>query len=154
MDNFKDLFKGSRKGEILLTILFIIYILMGYKIPESLASIIDTIYGKIIVVTIAILLFSYTNPVLGVIGLYVAFDLIKRSSESTGTYSLQKYLPTEEKKSSELTLYNQFPYTLEQEVVSKMAPINKSDEYTGPPPFAPVLDNLHEAAPIGYNGVI
>ena len=47
-----------------------------------------------------------------------------------------------------------YPYTLEQEVVSKMAPINTSDEYTGPPPFAPILDNLHEAAPIGYTGVI
>jgi hypothetical protein len=154
MDIFKDLFKRERKGEILLTILFIIYILMGYKIPESLASVIDTTYGKIIVITIAILLFSYTNPVLGVIGLYVAFDLIKRSSESTGTYALQKYVPTETKKSCELTLYNQFPYTLEQEIVKKMAPINKTDDTSTPPSFSPILDNLHEAAPIGYSGVI
>jgi hypothetical protein len=154
MDNFKDLFKGGRKGEILLTILFIIYILMGYKIPESLASIIDTVYGKIIVITIAILLFSYTNPVLGVIGFYVAFDLIKRSSESTGTYALQKYVPTETKKECELTLYNQFPYTLEQEVVKRMAPINMSDDSNTAPSFSPILDNLHEAAPIGYNGVV
>jgi hypothetical protein len=154
MDNFKDLFKGGRKGEILLTILFIIYILMGYKIPESLASIIDTVYGKIIVITIAILLFSYTNPVLGVVGFYVAFDLIKRSSESTGTYALQKYVPTETKKECELTLYNQFPYTLEQEVVKRMAPINMSDDSNTAPSFSPILDNLHEAAPIGYNGVV
>ena len=99
-------------------------------------------------------LFSYTNPVLGVLGFYVAFDLIKRSSESTGTYALQKYVPTEEKKSCNLTLYNQFPYTLEQEVVSKMAPINDYDENATVPPFSPILDDLHEAAPIGYTGVI
>ncbi len=154
MDNFKDLFKRERKGEILLAILFIIYILMGYKIPQSLASVIDTVYGKIIVITIAILLFSYTNPVLGVIGFYVAFDIIKRSSESTGNYALQKYVPTETKKACELTLYNQFPYTLEQEVVKKMAPINMSDDSRSPPSFTPILDNLHEAAPIGYNGVV
>lgn len=154
MDNFKDLFKRERKGEILLTILFIIYILMGYKIPESLASVIDTAFGKIIVITIAILLFSYTNPVLGVIGFYVAFDLIKRSSESTGTYALQKYVPTETKKACELTLYNQFPYTLEQEIVKKMAPINKTDDSSAPPSFSPILDNLHEAAPINYTGVV
>uniref|UniRef100_A0A6C0KY38 Uncharacterized protein n=1 Tax=viral metagenome TaxID=1070528 RepID=A0A6C0KY38_9ZZZZ len=154
MDNFKDLFKRERKGEILLTILFIIYILMGYKIPESLASVIDTAFGKIIVITIAILLFSYTNPVLGVIGFYVAFDLIKRSSESTGTYALQRYVPTETKKACELTLYNQFPYTLEQEIVKKMAPINKTDDSNTPPSFSPILDNLHEAAPINYTGVV
>lgn len=154
MDNFKDLFKRERKGEILLTILFIIYILMGYKIPESIASVIDTAYGKIIVITIAILLFSYTNPVLGVIGFYVAFDLIKRSSESTGTYALQKYVPTETKKSCELTLYNQFPYTLEQEVVKKMAPINMSYDSNTTSSFDPILYNLHEAAPIGYTGVV
>ena len=154
MDNFKDLFKRERKGEILLAILFIIYILMGYKIPQSLASVIDTVYGKIIVITIAILLFSYTNPVLGVIGFYVAFDIIKRSSESTGNYALQKYVPTETKKECELTLYNQFPYTLEQEVVKRMAPINMSDDSNTAPSFSPILDNLHEAAPIGYNGVV
>jgi hypothetical protein len=153
MDNFKDLFKKERKGEILLTILFIIYILMGYKIPSSVASVIDTNYGKIVIITFAIALFAYTNPILGVIGFYVAFDLIKRSSESTGTYALQKYVPTEEKKASELSLYNQFPYTLEQEVVKKMAPINMGDDaktYT----FSPILDNLHEAAPVNYVGVI
>lgn len=154
MDNFKDLLKRQKTGEVLLTLLFIIYILMGYKTPDAVASLIDTIYGKIVVVVIAILLFSYTNPVLGVLGFYVAFDLIKRSSESTGTYALQKYTPTEEKKSCNLTLYNQFPYTLEQEVVSKMAPINDYDENSSPPPFSPILDDLHEAAPIGYTGVI
>ena len=60
MDNLEGLFKKQKKGEVLLTILFVIYILMGYKIPEYIASLIDTVYGKIIVVTIAILLFSYT----------------------------------------------------------------------------------------------
>ena len=154
MDNFKDLLKTQKTGEVLLTLLFIIYILMGYKTPDAVASIIDTVYGKIAVIVIALLLFSYTNPVLGVLGFYVAFDLIKRSSESTGTYAMQKYVPTEEQKSCNLTLYNQFPYTLEQEVISKMAPINDYDENVTVSPFSPILDDLHEAAPIGYTGVI
>ena len=155
MDNFKDLFQKQKSGEVLLTILFIIYILMGYKVPETVASAVDSVVGKAVVVIAAIALFSYTNPVLGILGFYIAFDLIKRSSESTGTYALQKYVPTETKKECELTLYNQFPYTLEQEIVKKMAPLNSTDvpsdeQFT----FAPVLDNLHEAAPIGYTGVI
>ena len=117
MDNFKDLFQKQKSGEVLLTILFIVYILMGYKVPEPVASAVDSVVGKAVVVILAIALFSYTNPVLGVLGFYIAFDLIKRSSESTGTYALQKYVPTETKKECELNLYNQFPYTLEQEIV-------------------------------------
>jgi hypothetical protein len=155
MDNFKDLFQKQKSGEVLLTILFIVYILMGYKVPEAVASLVDSVVGKAVVVIAAIALFTYSNPVLGILGFYIAFDLIKRSSESTGTYALQKYVPTEEKKECELTLYNQFPYTLEQEIVKKMAPLNStdvpSDEHFS---FGPVLDNLHEAAPIGYTGVI
>ena len=154
MDSFKDLFKKQNKGEILLTIILIIYILMGYKTPESIAKMIDTVYGKIVVIVIAIILFSYTNPILGVIGFYVAFDLIKKSSETTGTYALDKYVPTEEKKESQLNAMNQFPYTLEQEVVKKMAPINNTIDATGASPYSPVLDNLYDAAPINYTGVV
>ena len=154
MDSFKDLFKNEKKGEILLTILFIIYILMGYKTPEPLASMIDTIFGKIIVISIAVTLFIYTNSILGVIGLYVAFDLIRKSSETTGTFALDKYAPSEEKKISSLNAMNQFPYTLEQEVVKKMAPINKTVDGTGMSPFSPVLDDTYDAAPIHYTGVV
>jgi len=52
-------------------------------------------------------------------------------------------MPTEEKKASNLTAFNQFPYTLEQEMVSKMAPI----EHTvyEPSSFVPLLDNTHDA---------
>ena len=154
MDNFKDLFKKEKRGEILLTILFIIYILMGYKTPTFIASMIDTIYGKIIVVSLAVLLFVYTNPILGVIGFYVAFDLIRRSSVTTGTLALDKYTPTEEKKVSSLNAMNQFPYTLEQEVVKNMAPINKTVDATGISPFSPILDDTYDAAPIDYTGVV
>jgi hypothetical protein len=47
---------------------------------------------------------------------------------------------------------NQFPYTLEQEVVKKMAPAKESYDYT-PSSFSPVLDDTYDAAPIDYTGV-
>jgi hypothetical protein len=52
-------------------------------------------------------------------------------------------------------MYNQFPYTLEQEVVKKMAPLNKADTSgSNTYSFNPVLDDLHDAAPVNYTGVI
>ena len=128
---------------------------MGYETPQPLANVIDTIYGKVIIVLISIILFIYANPVLGVLGFFVAFDLIRKSTISTGSYALDKYMPTEKKKASNLSAYNQFPYTLEQEVVKKMAPAKADLEIlsTGPS-YTPILDNLYDAAPLNYTGVI
>ena len=149
----EDLFKKENMGQIILIILFIIYLIMGYNTPEPIASIIDTTYGKIFVILIALVLFAFTNPVLGIIGFLVAYELIRKSSISTGSYGLDKYLPTETKKFTELTALNQFPYTLEQEVVKKMAPIRQQND-TIQTTFVPVLDNLYDAAPIDYMGVV
>ena len=154
MDSFSDLFKKENMGQVILCILFIIYLIMGYKMPDSIANVIDTNYGKVIVVVMALILFAYANPVLGVLGFFVAFDLISKSSVATGTYALERYVPTEAKKESQLNAMNQFPYTLEQEVVKKMAPIKQSEDTQGPADFSPVLDNLYDAAPIGYTGVV
>jgi hypothetical protein len=91
----------------------------------------------------------HTNPILAVLGLFVAFDLIRRSSfSSSGLGALQQYAPSEVKKSSQFTAFNQFPYTLEQEVVAKMAPISKSGYSINQASYKPLLDNTHEASPI------
>ena len=153
MDSFSDLFKKENMGQVVLCILFIVYLIMGYKTPDSIAGFIDTIYGKITVVVVALVLFSYANPILGVLGFIVAFDLIRKSSMTTGTFALDNYVPTEEKKESNLNAMNQFPYTLEQEVVKKMAPAKESIDYS-PSSFSPVLDDTYDAAPIDYNGVV
>lgn len=154
MDSFSDLFKKENMGQVVLCLLFIIYLIMGYKMPDSVAGVVDTIYGKIIVVIVALVLFSFANPILGVLGFFVAFELIRRSSMTTGTYALDHYVPTEVKKESELNAMNQFPYTLEQEVVKKMAPIKENCEPGSTGDFSPVLDDTYDAAPIDYNGVV
>ena len=111
-------------------------------------------YGKLIVAFIALALLACSNPILGVLGLFVAFLLVQRSTITTGSAALAAYYPTEEKKFSNLTAMNQFPYTLEQEVVSKMAPINDTSDPNATSNFMPVLGNIYDAAPIGYTGVV
>ncbi len=146
MDAFKDLLKKEKMGQVLLSILFIIYLIMGYKTPEVVANLIDNTLGKIVVVILALLLFSCCNPILGILGLVVAYELIRRSEVRTGNYALRNYMPTEEKKASCLNAFNQFPYTLEQEMVSKMAPIQHT--VSADAPYVPILDNNYDATPI------
>jgi hypothetical protein len=146
MESFSSLFKKQHIGELVLAILFIIYLIMGYKTPEPVANLVDTLVGKIVIFIIVIYLFSNANPILAVLSLFVAFDLIRRSSAATGIDALKKYAPTEEKKMSQFSAFNQFPYTLEQEVVAKMAPIMKSGSSLSQASYKPLLDNLHDAS--------
>lgn len=149
MDKFSSLVKKEHTGELVLVILFIIYLIMGYKTPEPFANLIDSVGGKIVIFIVVIYLFLYTNSILAVLALFVAFELIRRSSSSeTHSETIKKYTPSEEKKTSQFTAFNQFPYTLEQEVVNKMAPILKSGSSLHPPTYKPLLDNLHDASPL------
>jgi hypothetical protein len=145
MDN---LFKKNNVGELILTIIFIIYLIMGYKMPESIANFIDTLAGKIVIFIIVIYMFLYKNPLLAVLSLFVAFDILRRSSQATGIDALQKFAPSEEKKTSQFNAFNQFPYTLEQEIVKKMTPMVNCGSCVSKPTYKPLLDNTYDATPI------
>jgi len=148
MESFSSLLKKEHMGELVLVVLFIIYLIMGSKTPEPVAGMVDTLVGKIVIFIIIIYLFMHANPILAILALFVGFDLIRRSSMATGIDALQRFAPSEEKKSSQFTAFNQFPYTLEQEVVAKMAPIVRSGSSLTPASYKPLLDNLHDATPL------
>ena len=148
MEGFSELFKKENMSQLSLAILFIIYLIMGYKTPEPLANVVDTLVGKIVIFIMVIVIFMNANPILAVLSLFVAFDLMRRSSSVTGIDALKNYLPTEAKKSSQFTAFNQYPYTLEQEVVKKMAPIVQSGSSLTKASYMPMLENLHDASAI------
>jgi len=147
MDSLKDLFTKKNMPELVLASLFVLYLVMGYKIPEQAATIVDSTIGKIVVVLVALMLFAYSKPILGILALLVAYQLIKSSSVQTGMAGLEEYYPTESKKWTPFTPTNQFAYTLEQEVVKKMANQKFNTEYVKAP-FRPILDDTHDAAPL------
>jgi hypothetical protein len=148
MESFSSLLKKEHMGELVLVVLFIIYLIMGSKTPEPVAGLVDTLVGKIVIFVTIIYLFMHANPILAVLALFVGFDLIRRSSMATGIDALQRFAPSEEKKASQFTAFNQFPYTLEQEVVSKMAPVMQSGSSLSQASYKPLLDNLYDASPL------
>jgi len=148
MESFSSLLKSVSQGELVLAIVFIIYLILGLKTPEPIANLIDTLVGKVVLVLIVIYMFMHVHPVLAVLSLFVAFDLLRRSSLATGLDALQKYAPSEEKKMSQFTAYNQFPYTLEQEMVAKMAPAKSSGFSLSQASYKPLMENLYDASPV------
>ena len=145
MEYLNELLEKKNMPQLLLVILFIIYLVIGFKTPESVAMMIDSGVGKIVVALVALLLFAYSNPILGVLGVFVAFHLIRNASIKTGMAGLEEYAPTEKKKWSPFNKNNQFPYTLEEEVVKKMAPQKFNTDYTKAT-YQPLLEDTYDAA--------
>jgi hypothetical protein len=139
----EDLFKKQHTGELVLVVLFIIYLIMGYKTPQPVANFISSIPGMVIVVILAIMLLCSCHPILGVIGVVVAFELIRRSNRDSN----DEYIPSEQNKMQELTAYNQFPYTLEQEVVKEMT-VQRFSGVPSQATYKPYLEDNYDAAPI------
>ena len=140
MNYLKLLLKEVKSHELVVGAILIIYILAGVSTPGFLADLVDTTIGSIVVIILACSLFVNVHPVLGVIGLIAAYELLKRSSSATGNGALIKYLPTEHKKGQVLSAMNQFPVTLEEEVVRKMAPLSRNLNLSAPS-YKPVLND-------------
>jgi hypothetical protein len=135
----------QQKSELVLGILFIIYLVLGMPTPDLLANLVETIPGKLMLAGFVGLLFWKNHPILAILGLIVAIVLVYRSSAVSGLDALQRYAPSEVKKSSQFTALNQFPYTLEQEMVTKMAPAIGAGSSLTRAAFKPSLDDLHGA---------
>ena len=144
MEPYQHLFKKSNYHHLALLVVLVLYCVLNIQTPSMLANLIDNIYGNIIVIVAAFYLFTHCHPIVGVIGLFAAYELIRRSSHSTGTLAIERYLPSEIKKSGHFSAFNQFPVTLEEEVVKQMAPLVES---AGPSNlnYKPASDDTHNA---------
>ena len=134
----------------LLCVLFIVYLVSGYKVPLSLARLINTTAGIVVVLLIAILLYTQASqPFLGILGFFIAYDLIRKSSLAMGgTFALQEYRPNEAKKLQLMTNANKIPYTLEQEPVDRMAPLHEEAPFIQEDTVLPITGDLHHAESI------
>ncbi len=144
MKNFNKLIKGIKQHEQILIVVLVIYVLLEIKTPKPLAGVVDNIYGQMVVVAIALTFFVQNKPVVGVLGLLVGYLLIKRSSVVNGTHAIRTSLPSEKVKAKDFAKYNKFPVTLEEEVVSKMAPLVGSSQDVNVN-FKPVMSETHDA---------
>jgi hypothetical protein len=148
MDSFSSLFKKDKIGQLLLSIIFIVYLIMGYNTPTPISHLISSLTGKLVIIFFVVYMFVYTNPILAVLSLFVAFDLIRRSEKSSNSHNVMKFKPSEYKKSGQFSAYNQFPYTLEEEMVKKMTPMVHPGTSIHKASYKPLLENLHNASSV------
>ena len=135
----------KNKHHVLLSILFVVFIVSDIQIPEGVAVVLDSIVGKAFVCIVALSLLS-VSPIVGVLALITAYELIRRSSNKSGNNSIYKYAPSTHKRDKELLLLQEQPYTVEEEVIAYMLPRTSGDTIDKKSEFKPVQNNLHSAA--------
>ena len=132
--------------EIFLFVLFLVYLVFPVPTPNMLSPWIDSSIGMVIIFMVTVYLFFYTNPILGILSVFVAYELLRRSSLIMGRTSIVMNTPSQERKDVQLQEINPPPIffpTLEEEVVSKMAPLGVSDTSVYQvSSFKPVSDKL------------
>jgi hypothetical protein len=137
--------------EVILFILFVFYLVFQVETPSFLEEFIDSPVGMIIVLCFTLYMFLYTHPILGILSIFVAYEVIRRSSLIAGKILLTPpYIPTQPKIDAELKSMNPpKERTLEEDVVEQMAPVGKS-EPSGyvMTSFKPVAEHVHGATNI------
>ena len=146
--------------EIVLLLAFVVYIIFPIPTPEAIRPMVDSPLGLVGVFIITVSLFVYTSPLLGIVYIFVAYELLRRSSAPAHVAAVQqpernarmteympshvpKPIPTQAEKDAQLQSMNPpVPTTLEEEIVQIRAPIGRSDpvKYTESS-FKPVADN-------------
>jgi len=131
------------KHSLILSLLLSCFVICDIEVPLVLAELIDNPIGKIGVAVLALSLLS-KNTLVGVVGIVAAYVLIQRSEGKTGSYGERNFLPSENKKLSHFNSMNQFPHTLEEDIIHTMLPMNRNIDLSSPE-FKPVLEYNHDA---------
>jgi hypothetical protein len=139
-----DSFKSLSPLEIALLVVFVLFIIFPIKLPMMVATMIESPLGFLSLFVITIYLFSYVNPVLGIIYIFVAYEFLRRSSEVTGNMAMIQHSPSQANKDRELEIMNPpRDVTLEEEVIRVMAPAQsqfiKSESGSN---FKPIMESV------------
>ena len=141
-------FKSLSPLELSLMVVFVFYLVMPIQTPDFLAGSVDSPLGMLSIFIVTIYLFFYSHPILAILYVFVAYELLRRSSQTTGRVAMVQYVPSQIKKDIRLQAMNPPPKeTLEEEVVEQMAPIGHSDMsiYTASS-FKPIAENVGSAS--------
>lgn len=137
-----EFLKSVSPLEIILFIVFVLYIIFPINTPHALIPFINSSFGLAFILVVTLSIFFYTTPILAILAILVAYEIIRRSCSNnssvnnkynnTDMINIPEYNPpTQEKKDEKMLEMNPVKVeSLEEEVVLKMAPVGKSDPST------------------------
>lgn len=145
--NIPNMFKNMTRIEMTLAVVFVLYTVLPIDTPAVIAPMIDSSLGMLVMFCVTLYLFLYSSPVLGLLYILVAYELLRRSSKVTLRSEIVEYVPSEEKRQAEMIAEQpeaNAHSTLEEEVIAQRAPLidsQKGGEYVVSD-FKPVADTI------------
>ncbi len=131
---FDQFIRSIPPQELVLFGLFVLYILFPVSTPSWMIPMVNSSFGLAIVFFFAFYLLLYTTPVLGFVGIFVAYELLRRSAVlPSGEVSMKPYpVPqSQSRKNAELKKMNPpAEKSLEEQVIDTMAPVGKGNPIT------------------------
>lgn len=154
----KSILKSITYVEMVVLAIFIIYLVLPIPTPNMISPYIESPLGMIVIFCIIVALFLYSNPILAILYIFVAYTLLQRSAIVSGQSAYVQYTATPAERNAEIqeqikaATPPQQPVesqTLEEDIVNKMAPVGKSElSAFVPSSYKPVATNVNGASPI------
>ena len=142
--NIMKSLKFNDKRHYVLAAVLALFIIMDIQVPNQVANLVDTIVGKIVVIMVGLSL-MVINPLVGVLGVIAAYELVRRSSASGDLFTdISVLIPNEEDKHNEMQVYQNNKITVEEEVIANMLPRTATDALDNPS-YKPIQNKLHAA---------
>ena len=133
--------------EMILLAMFIIYLVFPISTPKCIAPMIDSSLGMVAIFAIVLFLFIYCHPLLAIMYIFVAYELIRRSTIVSGRTAYIQFTPTQEKRDANMRAMNPpKEISLEEDMVTKMAPVGYPMSEYMETVFKPIADNVHQAS--------
>lgn len=139
----KTFLKTKAPFEIVLGISFLCFLLFPRMIPHSIANFVESTLGIITLLSISVLFFVYAHLIVSILFIFVAYELIRRSSKTTRQLHELRYSPTQHTRDMEMQSLNTTVVSLEEEMVSRMTPLGSNEFIEST--FKPVYDDDHHA---------
>jgi len=137
-NDIQKLFTRRNLPQLVVAVVGVLYILGDVSPPHDFAGVVTTPIGLFVLLASVIVLARHANPVVTVIYLIAAYELYERSTK-THVRGPERMLPKDH-RDPQLNAENQFPVTLEEQVVKKMAPWVLHPSTTAAS-YKPVLDS-------------
>lgn len=119
---FKKLFKSLSKLEIVLLIIFIIYVVLPIETPKNIVDYVESPLGMLIIFITSIYLFFHANSIIAIIYILVAYELLRRSSQEKGKVVLKEYKPRISPKLNSVNAPNPNPIPTKKSVSFNSTP--------------------------------
>ncbi len=148
MMKLQKMFSTLSQVEMIALAVFVLYIVFPIENPSFISNMVDTPLGMVGVLAVTLYLFFNANPLVAILYVFVAYELLRRSAKQTGKAAIQEHTPSQMKKDVKMQKMNPVKKeTLEEEMVEKMAPIGHSDPIVfSESVFKPVAEDVGTAS--------